>query len=277
LASQITNFSRLSQENMENRMNRSKKIIVSLVIGAVALVAVFGAFTYQLAYAQSSTPTPGNGTAQGQLPPGGPGRDGRGGPGVGVTDDNLAAALGITTDQLQAAEKTADAEALKEAVSKGIITQDQADQMSSKGFPGRHFGGPDGIDYNAMLAKALNISSDQLTAAQQEAFKTTITNAVNDGSITQAQADAVLARNALANDQKFQASMNTAYEAALKQAVSDGTITQAQADALLQEQPQQWSGGPGFGPGGHHFGGRGLPGTKPGDTNQGQNTNSQNS
>jgi len=254
-------------------------MIASLVIGAVALVAVFGAFSYQLAYAQSSTPTPGNSTSQGQLPPGRPDRDGRGGPG-GVTDENLAAALGITTDQLQAAEKTADAEALKEAVSKGIITQDQADQMSAKGFPGRHFGGPDGIDYDALLAKALNVSTDQLKAARQEAFKTTIANAVKDGSMTQAQADEMLARNALANDVNFQASMKTAYEAALKQAVSDGTITQAQADALSQ-QSQQWGGGPGFGPGfgpdGHHGGGRGMPGMKPGDRNQGQSTPSQNS
>jgi len=187
--------------------------------------------------------------------PGGQGMPGGRG---GVSDADLAAALGITTDQLTAAYKTADAEAIKEAVSKGLITQAQADQMTANNTDGRHFGGRmlggpnSGIDYNALLASALGITTDKLQAAYQQVEANRTQQAIANGTMTQAQADAIAARKALQQDTNFQSAMKSAYEAAVKQAVSSGVITQAQADALLQEASQSngASFGPGFG-GGH--------------------------
>jgi hypothetical protein len=176
----------------------------------------------------------------------------------GYSEQDLATALGITTDQLQAAYTAANTAAVKEAVSKGLITQAQADQITSNGGDLRQlerfgvFNGTNALDYNALLANALGVTTDKLKAAQQQAVNTNLDNAVKNGNMTQAQADEIKGRNALANDAKFQAAMKTAYEAALKQAVSDGVITQAQADAILQSQSQQggfFGGGPGFGPG----------------------------
>ncbi len=247
-------------------MNKRKKIITVLVTGALAVVAVFGTFTYRAVYAQSATPTPaapGSTTNNNQALPG-PGKGGPGGMRGGYTDQELASALGITTDQLQAAYTTANTEALKEAVSKGLITQAQADQLSANGFDPHRFGmfSANGIDYNAILAKALNITVDKLNAAQQQAYNANIDAAVQSGTITQAQADEMKGMNALSNDTKFQSAMKSAYDAAVKQAVTDRVITQAQADAILAKQSQ--TGGfavPGFdfGPGGGFGRGHGGP------------------
>jgi hypothetical protein len=251
-------------------MMRSKKGIALLVTSALVVVGVFGAMTYRAVYAQSATPTPATPSTQAQPLQPGPGRGG--GPGApggahgGYSDADLASALGITTDQLGAAEKTANSEALAQAVSQGLITQAQADQLSANGFDQRRFrdfgvfGPASSIDYNALLAKALNISPSQLQAAYQTAANTALDAQVANGNLTQAQTDAMKARNALANDSKFQAAMKSAYQAGVQQAVTDGVITQAQADALSQEQSQQGNrffglggghgmGGPGFGPG----------------------------
>ena len=159
--------------------------------------------------------------------------------------------------KLQAAYAAANTEALKDAVSKGLITQDQADKMTAKGIDQRPLGGfgrlaTGGIDYNALLANALGISADQLQAAYTQALNTNLDNAVKAGMLTQAQADLEKGRNALSNNAKFQASLQSAYEAAVKQAVTDGVITQAQADQILKDQS-----GKGF-PGG--FGPQGLGG-----------------
>jgi hypothetical protein len=265
-------------------MQKRTKLVVSILAGVMAITAVLGAVTYQV-FAQTPTPaTPtqsqGTGPGQGQLQPG-PGRGGRGGH-VGFSDADLASALGITTDQLTAAYKSANTEALKEAVSQGLITQAQADQMLANagtgpirlGFLGKP-GSTSTIDYNALLAKALNISTDQLKAAQQKAMSAAIDAAVQAGTMTQAQADEMKGMNALTNDSTFQSAMKAAFDAALKQAVSSGVITQAQADAISQRQAQS-SGffGGGFGGdfgGGHGHGGPGGP-----DFNGGNNTTTQN-
>jgi hypothetical protein len=196
----------------------------------------------------------------------------------GASDQDLATALGIDLTKLQDAEKTATAEALKQAVAAGLITQAQADQMTANGGArGLPRFNNSTIDYNALLAKALGITTDQLKAAQLTAFNARIDQAVKDGTLTQAQADLQKARQALENNTKFQSSLKTAYEAALKQAVSDGVITQAQADALLASQATMDKGGFGFegGRGGHGVpggpGGPGGRGGQPGMQNNQQN------
>lgn len=253
-----------------------KKIIPILTAVALGAAAVAGVFGYRAVYAQAATPTatapaqsgqPGTTTGGTATQPGKPGMDRRGFPGDEASNTGLAAALGITTDQLTAAYQTANTEALKQAVAKGLITQAQADQYAAgtaSGKPVRPFDfgqfATSGIDYNALLAQALNITTDQLKAAQTTAFNTAIDNAVTNGAMTQAQADLAKARRALQNDSKFQANLKSAYQAAIQQAVTDGTITQAQADALIQAESQAPGGfgdrlGFGMGPGGH--GGRG--------------------
>lgn len=234
--------------------NQRIKVITLAVSGALLLAGVFGVIGYQSVYAQAGTPTAAAGAeaAPAVVKPGGWMHG-------GYTDAELAEALGISTEDLTAAYTAANAEALKQAVEQGLLTQEQADQItaSGRGFHGgRGFGGE--IGYQALLADALGISEDELQAAITTVTNANLDEAVAAGSLTQEQADLVKGRNALAQDDGFQASMQSAYEAALAQAVSDGVITQAQANAILA-QGSGWGklggfggfGGPGM-RGGHH-------------------------
>lgn len=247
----------------------SKKTIFTLIT-AVALVAVAGVglLTYQSVYAQTS-PTP-SAPANPQAGPGF-GRGMRGGMmgENGAFQQQLASALGITSDQLTTAYQSANAEALKQAVSQGLITQDQAAAMAARGMFPRGLGANSGIDYEALLAQALNITTGKLQAAEKTAEAAVIDAAVQAGNLTQQQGDAIKARQALSGDTNFQSAMTTAFENAVKQAVTDGVITQAQADALLAQQQQNGGlfgrmfGGHGFGGGKHggwggFFGGNGT-------------------
>ena len=232
-----------------------KTLFLALLGCAVVIALVLGAYTVRAVFAQTATPTPA---------PGQPGW-GKGfrGAGFGYSDQDLATALGISVDKLQAAYQSAGAEALKEAVSKGLLTQQQADQLSQRlngrPFPGFGRFNASGIDYNALLAKALGISTDQLQAGYQKAFTTAVNAAVKSGRLTQAQADGMLGRYALANNSKFQSSLQAAFVAAVNQAVKDGIITQAQADQILKSQSTSGARGFPFG-GGKFFGGPGGPG-----------------
>ena len=112
------------------------------------------------------------------------------------------------------------------------------------------------------LAQALGITETDLQAAQTKAREAEIKQAVTDGLITQAQADAMLngtggrgvrvdLRGANLDHEKFlaealgitveklQAAQETAAAAELAQAVTDGRITQAQADQITAERALQ--------------------------------------
>ncbi len=214
-----------------------KKIVSLIVVGALSIVAVAGLLTYRSVYAQ----TTGTDTAAPIQPDvnKGPGREPGGMKGA-VSDAELATALGIDLSKLQEAQATARVEALEQAVSDGLITQKQADAYSSGDSRSAVPGGmrwltENGIDYDALLAKALGISSDELQAAQQKAKDARIASAVAGGSITQEQADLMAGQKALFANEEFQASMQSAYETAVQQAVKDNVITQAQADLILDE------------------------------------------
>jgi hypothetical protein len=115
----------------------------------------------------------------------------------------------------------------------------------------------------AYLATALGITETDLQAAQTKARAAEIKQAVTDGLITQAQADAMLnktdgqrgvrvdLKGAALDHEKFlaealgitveklQAAEDTAAKAELAQAVTGGRITQAQADQITAEQALQ--------------------------------------
>lgn len=229
---------------------------------------------------------------------GGPGfPGGRGGLDIAENQQYLADALGITVEELQAAHVAANDAALDQAVANGDLTQAQADAIRTlrdlDGFGGFKLGAfrgfRAGIDMDALLADALNISVDELQAARQEAAQAALDAAVANGDLTQEQADLMQARQALRgyidnqaltaqvlglsvddlqaareagttmedllNDAgltaaEFRTALQAAHEAAIQQAVEDGVITQEQADALQ-------SGDGIFGRGGFPGGGRG--------------------
>jgi len=192
---------------------------------------------------------------------------------LGDFEAALADALGITVDQLQAAETEAKTAAVKQAVTDGKLTQEQADAILSGDHPGGHGFrlGPEGDQY---LADALGISVEKLQAAEKDAKSAVLAQAVQDGTITQDQADLMLAREALRP--YLAQAMSDAYKAAVEKAVADGAITQAQADLLLANQQNGPTGDfGGFGGHGGHHGGPGwFGGPPPGDTPPGGNPNS---
>ena len=127
-------------------------------------------------------------------------------------------------------------------------------------------GGPRGGigDRDTNLAQALGITEEALQAARTKAHEAAIQQAVKDGLITQAQADAMLGKTGtdlrgvkidlrgvktdqaalLANAlgitvEKLQAAEATAAKTALAQAVTDGRMTQEQADLMTAQQALQ--------------------------------------
>jgi hypothetical protein len=127
------------------------------------------------------------------------------------------------------------------------------------GMGGGHFDkGPGGYT-DEDLATALGISVDELTAAYQSANEAALSQAVEAGLITQAQADELKSKgsafpfgkgrggwlkdndidfNALLADalgitvDQLKAAYTQAYYARIDQAVTDGTLTQEQADLM---------------------------------------------
>ena len=185
-----------------------------------------------------------------------PGRGGAWGADQGAA---LAEALGITTDELQAAYEKAGQAALDQAVADGLITQAQADAMAARGLGGGfHFGGRGmgmgDVDEQALLADALGITADELQAAQAKAEAAQLAAAVEAGTLTQEQADALQAERDLRD--YVAPRVQQALEDAVAAAVDEGIVTQEQADAFLQGGLR----GFGHGFGAEMFGGRGGPG-----------------
>lgn len=222
---------------------------------------------------------------------GGPGMRGWFGQGNSIDREALLAeALGITVDQLQTAQENARAAAIQQAADNGLITQEQADEMIlwGRGF----LGGPahpalaDKMNNDTLLADALGITVDKLHQAQQQANANAIQQALDQGMITQAQADQMWAANTLRgyldhdtllaealgisveslrtgqsqgktltdflNEQNLDAAtarqnLLSAREKAIQQAISDGVITQDQVDQMQNRGFKYFEGG--FGPG----------------------------
>ncbi len=149
-----------------------KKILPFLAISVLSAAAVFGVVTYQKVSAQAPDPTA-TPAAPATTPQTQKGSGFMGGKVGEATDQYLADALSITTTQLSAAYQTATTAALKQAVADGKITQAQADQLAARGngfMDGRWLNDAN-IDFNALLANALNISADQLKTSPTESLR----------------------------------------------------------------------------------------------------------
>jgi hypothetical protein len=228
-----------------------KWLAIGVIVGIVALVGALG--WSAVAFAQG----PMNGPMWGQGGPGGGprfGPGGFGGPpafgrdelgmgpgfgpgGFGERIDHqalLAEALGITVEELQAAQEQAHAAAIQQAVDEGLITQEEADQMTAR-MQLRSY-----LDPEALMAKALGITEQELQAARDEG-----------------KPIAVLIYELGLDPATVRTQMQTAREEAIQQAVTDGVITQEQADQILAGPA---FGGPGGFGGPHRGGGFGGPG-----------------
>ncbi len=218
---------------------KPKKLIFLFTLGALAIATALGAVLYRTVKAAEPAQSWAAQAANTNNLSGNPGKGFAGGARGGYSDQDLATALGISVDELSAATQKANQAALKQAVAQGLITQAQADDITTNNsaFP---LGGrwadwlsQKGIDFDALLADALGITVDKLQAAYLQAYNTRIDQAVTDGTLTQVQADLMKGQNALYANKAFQSAMQTAFESAVKQAVTDGVITQAQADQIL--------------------------------------------
>ncbi|OGO63611.1 MAG: hypothetical protein A2030_03110 [Chloroflexi bacterium RBG_19FT_COMBO_50_10] len=236
-----------------------KKTIFILVLGALAVAMTFGALAYRSVFAATPTTTSSGTTTEASY-----GWEAARGIKGGYSSEDLANALGITVDELNTAKESAYSAALAQAVSQDLITQAQADQLTTNGkaFP---FGArwdnwltQNGIDFDTFLADALGISVDELKTAYQTAFYTRIDLAVTNGNLTQEQADLMKGQYALSNDSTFQSSMKSAYTQAVNQAVTSGLITQSQADLILNNSSDMFMPGMGGRGGPHGRGGEGI-------------------
>jgi hypothetical protein len=95
--------------------------------------------------------------------------------------------------------------------------------------------------HQAYLAETLGITVEELQAAQEEAHAAMVAQAVEDGVITQEQADLMAARQAF---RTYMADADAQSAAdALAAAVEAGAITQEQADLLSAQMSQGGRGG----------------------------------
>lgn len=147
--------------------------------------------------------------------------------GVIDRDALLADALGITVDELQAAREEAADAALDLAVEEGLITEERAELVRARRALKVY------IDHDALLAKALGVSVEDVQAAREER---SLRNLFFESDLTPAEL-----RDAL----------EAGYQDAVEQAVADGVITQEQADQLDDGFRFRFRGGkrghPGFG------------------------------
>lgn len=201
---------------MENR----KKLIFIPLIGALVLALGIGLLAFSTGSAASNVlaiqaqedepdqPIPWEGGFGGKRGFGGHGRFG-----FGTSFDYdafIADELGVTVEELQAARQAAAEAALDQAVAEGVITEEQAELMKARhalmGY----------IDKQGLLAAALGIDVADLETARQEgksipylmgelgldpaevrdalqaAYEDAVQGAVDEGVISEAQAEDIL-------------------------------------------------------------------------------------
>ena len=156
----------------------------------------------------------------------------------------LADALGISVDKLEAAQRSAHEAAIQLLLDQGQLTEEQAELARAadrlKGY----------LDRKALVAEALGISEADLEAAATEG------QSLSDLRDAQGLDPA-----------EYRENLAAARESAIARAVEDGVITQEQADQLREFGPGRHGlrpGRGGFGRGG--FFDPGPPGRAPEDS-----------
>lgn len=144
---------------------------------------------------------------------------------------HLASDLGVSQDKLNAALKQSGGQTIDDAVQKGDLTQQQANQIKSKlsekdacsGRLGALAGGRNAVGRKMLLqaaAQTLNTSPDQLAAELKQGK-----------SISQVAPQGM-------TEQQFQSGLQANLKAQLDSQVKAGKITQSQEDRALQRVPQ---------------------------------------
>jgi len=201
-------------------------LVLAVAIGVMAFSSSSAATNGQTILAQVSSP-------EGFQPPdvgfGGMRGMGHGrGPGFGVSFDYdafIAEELGVTVEELQAARQAAHNAALDQAVSEGVITEEQADLIKA----GQALRGY--INQDEIVSKALGIDLADLQAAREEGKS--LPYLLGELGI---------------DPSDFQTALQSAYEDAVQQAVDDGVITSSQAEQLQEKGFEgRGLGIPGFG------------------------------
>ncbi|HLF37997.1 MAG TPA: hypothetical protein VI520_08695 [Anaerolineales bacterium] len=156
----------------------------------------------------------------------------------------LAEALGIEVEELEAAQQAANEAAIQQLLDQGQLSEEQADLASAANRLKSY------LDREAFVAEALGISVPDLKAAVAEGQ--TLSDLLDEQGLDSAT---------------YRENLAAAEETAIAQAVEDGVITQEQADQLQDRGPGHFGFGPGHGgfhPGG--FFGPGVPERAPEDT-----------
>jgi len=180
---------------MEKRNKWTRIILIGALVAALALGAVV--FVPQAVRAQDDQPEDPTTLPMPRFKM--PGIRGIGGPeGFGFGGDidydaYLAEALDITVEELQAARETARTKALEEAVEKGYITEEQVANMTARQAVMQN------LDLEALKAQLDALKEEgadlrsEMKTAVQEALQAAVDQALAEGTITQDQADMILA------------------------------------------------------------------------------------
>ena len=222
---------------MENR----KLWLTVPVIGAVVVALSLGVLAFSPGSAAStglSILTDEDNTEEPRLMKRGFGRGDKFGFGTSFDFDAfIAEELGVSVEDLQAARQAARGAALDQAVSDGVVTEEQAELIKA-GQALRQY-----IDHQELLSQALGIDEADLEAARQEGKPLPYLF----GELGLEPAD-------------IRARLQSAFEDAIQQAVDDGVITDSQAEQLQEND----FGSSGFGMRGGGFHKRGdFPFQKP--------------
>ena len=125
----------------------------------------------------------------------------------------LAEELGVSVEELADAREEVQEAAVQQAITEGLITQEEADEMEAIQQLRSY------LDQDALLAEALGVTVDELEGMRE------------DGKALSALVDELGLDMATVRD-----NLEAAREAAIQKAVADGVITQDQADEILSGQ-----------------------------------------
>jgi hypothetical protein len=153
-------------------------------------------------------------------------------------DEAVANALGISVDKYQTAVETAQKQVLDEAVSEGLLTQDQADRMQqqwSQGVGPGMFGGMFGRGLG--LRGFLGGQANSLVSVAADKLGMTVDELTTELQGGKSIADVAKEKNI--DLQTIADAYVTQLQQTLTQAVDNGRITQSQSDAMLSQAQQR--------------------------------------